>query len=383
MVFLTKNLLAKVRKPVRNYLKSGFRDSLRILVSGGPGGNGLPKFGGVGGKGGDVIAVAKEGLTLEKVFKQNQTKSYKAQPGKSASHNFILGPPGEDLIFEVPTGVSAVTELGKHLGELNNDGEKLLLARGGTGGHSKNGFLGTRGQNYPVKLILKLIADIGLVGFPNAGKSTLLRGISDAKPKVASYPFTTVRPHLGIITYKDHRQISVADLPGLIEGAYANKGMGHEFLRHVERTKLLLMVVDINGFQLSYDYPHRDCLETIMLLNKELELYDKELLNKPSLLLINKMDTEGAMDKYMEVKNNLKNFKEYMSKYDENRRPTRILNFADIIPISAKERESDIEKVKNRLRTLLDVLSDLERNEPDDLYGELKGQMTERGPRLV
>lgn len=160
------------------------------------------------------------------------------------------------------------------------------MAKGGTAGHPKNGFLGTKGQAYNVSLDLKLIADVGLVGFPNAGKSTLLKAISHAKPKIADYPckcscclfdccfelfwllVTTVRPNVGKIMYKDLRQISMADLPGLIEGAYANKGMGHSFLKHVERTKLLLLVVDINGFQLAPKYPHRSCLDTIALLNR-------------------------------------------------------------------------------------------------------------------
>ncbi|KRT80231.1 50S ribosome-binding GTPase, partial [Oryctes borbonicus] len=134
--------------------------------------------------------------------------------------------------------------------------------------HPKNGFLGSEGQNYSIKLDLKLISDIGLVGFPNAGKSTLLKAVSHAKPKIASYPFTTVRPNVGIMIYKDFRQISMADLPGLIEGAHANRGMGHRFLKHVERTKIILLVVDINGFQLSPQHEHRTCLDTIVLLNK-------------------------------------------------------------------------------------------------------------------
>ncbi|KAJ8926742.1 hypothetical protein NQ314_020859 [Rhamnusium bicolor] len=236
MVQLKSLLFAKVS---RKYLRTGFRDSLRIYIQGGAGGNGLPK-----------------------------SKYYIAKNGRHASHNFILGLPGEDLKFEVPVGVCLYSNLGKKLGELNKESEELIIAKGGTGGHSHNGFLGTKGQSVPVKLDLKLIADIGLVGFPNAGKSTLLKAISDAKPKIASYPFTTIRPNVGILMYKDLRQISMADLPGLIEGAHANKGMGHKFLKHVERTKLLLMIVDINGFRLSPQYPHRSCLETIMLLTK-------------------------------------------------------------------------------------------------------------------
>ncbi|KAF7278064.1 hypothetical protein GWI33_008833 [Rhynchophorus ferrugineus] len=345
MVYFTRTLLEKIRRP-RKYLKDGFRDSLRIFVSGGPGGNGLPKFGGIGGKGGDVIVEAKE--------------------GKSASHNFILGPPGEDLKFEVPTGVTIITDLGKKLGELNNDGDTLIVAKGGTGGHQKNGFLGSRGQVYHVRLDLKLIADI------------------DAKPRIASYPFTTIRPNLGIVKYNDLRQISIADLPGLIEGAYYNKGMGHKFLKHVERTKLLLMIVDINGFQLSTKYPHRTCLETIMLLNKELELYNEDLLNKPSLLLINKMDTDGAEQKFKEIKTQLKEFNDFISKYSEEIRPSKCLKFSNIIPISAKESEKDIVLVKRKLRTILDIVNDVSNtNKIDKLYEDIKSSISEKGPQLI
>lgn len=387
MVYLTKTVLDKAKKPLRKYLQSGFRDSLRIFVSGGAGGNGLPKYGGVGGHGGNVLVEAKDGITLETVFKSNRGKRYIAQPGKHASHNFILGPPGEDVKFDVPVGVTIITEFGKKIGELNQEGEKIVIAKGGTGGHAKNGFLGTQGQVYSVTLDLKLIADIGLVGFPNAGKSTLLKAISQANPKIASYPFTTVKPNLGIIHYNDLRQISVADLPGLIEGAYANKGMGHAFLKHVERTKLLLMIVDINGFQLSPQHPHRSCLETIMLLTKELELYNEDLLNKPSMLLINKMDSEGADDKYKEIKKKLKNFDDFVSQYTGNLKPGRTLKFSDILPISAKEKEEDIQLVKNRLRILLDVMNELNDKEKEEeragVYTNIKKSFVEKGPSLV
>ncbi|XP_018574706.1 GTP-binding protein 10 homolog isoform X2 [Anoplophora glabripennis] len=314
-------------------------------------------------------------------------KRYIAKNGRHSSHNFILGTPGEDLKFEVPVGVTLITDFGKKIGELNEEGEELVIAKGGTGGHPKNGFLGTKGQAYPIKLDLKLIADIGLVGFPNAGKSTLLKAISQAKPKIASYPFTTVRPNLGILTYSDLRQISMADLPGLIEGAHANKGMGHQFLKHVERTKLILMIIDIHGFQLSPQYPHRSCLETIMLLIKELELYNEDLLNKPSMLLINKMDSEGSIEKYKEIKDQLTNLKGFFENYPEEMRPNKILKFCDIIPMSAKESTGDVDLVKDRLRKLLDVLADLEAEEEDkekaDLYGKMRKSMVERGPSLV
>ncbi|KAJ3655354.1 hypothetical protein Zmor_014488 [Zophobas morio] len=387
MVYTSKIFWAKARKLSRKYLQQGFRDSLKIFVSGGIGGNGLPKFGGVGGQGGNVIAVGKEHIDLQEVFKQNKTKNYMAKNGKNSSHNFILGPPGEDLKLEVPVGVSIITELGKKLGEINAEGEELVLAKGGTGGNPKNGYLGTRGQAYPVIFDLKLIADIGLVGFPNAGKSTLLKAISHAKPKIASYPFTTVRPNVGIIQYKDFREISMADLPGLIEGAYANKGMGHKFLKHVERTKLLLLIVDINGFQLSPQYPHRSCVETILLLNKELELYNKELLEKPSMLLINKMDTQSSEEKYKDIKDALHNLKDVAEKYPEDRRPQIPLKFSEIIAISAKESTDDVKLVKQRLRRVLDVMTQTENSQQDsdiyDMYNNLKTNVNENGPRLV
>ncbi|KAL1512507.1 hypothetical protein ABEB36_002089 [Hypothenemus hampei] len=387
MVNLGRTCFEKTFKPLRKYLREGFRDSLRVFVSGGAGGNGLPKFGGIGGNGGNVIVEAKEGITLENVFKQNRTKRYVAQAGKNASHNFILGTPGENVVFEVPVGVSVLTDLRKKLGhltgELNVEGEQLTVAKGGIGGHVKNGFLGSKGQSYSIKLDLKLIADIGLVGFPNAGKSTLLSAISEAKPKVASYPFTTVKPHLGIINYDDFRQISMADLPGLIEGAYANKGMGHQFLKHIERTKLLLMLVDINGFQLGPKYSFRSCLETVMLLTKELELYNEELLKKPSVLVINKMDTEGSVEKYKEIKPHLLNFKDFVSTYEENMRPNNVLKFADIIAISAKENEKDVKTLKNKLRILLDVMSEMQDSEQVDIYSATKESFREKGPTFV
>lgn len=380
------NILLKVKKSSRKYLQTGFRDTLRVYVQGGAGGNGYPKFGGVGGKGGDVKVIAKEGITLENVFKSNKMKRYLAGNGKHSTHNFILGPPGEDLEFEVPVGVTIFTDIGKKLGELNNEGQQLIIAKGGSGGHSKNGFLGVKGQAYSINLDLKLIADIGLVGFPNAGKSTLLKAISHAKPKIASYPFTTIKPNVGVIQYKDLRQITMADLPGLIEGASANRGMGHKFLKHVERTKLLLMIVDINGFQLSPQYPHRSCLETILLLNQELELYNEDLLNKPAMLLVNKMDTEGALEKYNEVNDQIKNLKKYLSDYEEKMRPKNVIQFCDIVPISAKSNQGDVELVKQKLRNILDVMADLEQDSDDrnlELYDEVKEKIREKGPQLI
>ena len=135
----------------------------------------------------------------------------------------------------------------------------------------------------------QLIADLGLVGFPNAGKSTLLKAISNARPKIASYPFTTIKPNLGHMSYEDEREITMADLPGLIEGAHINLGLGHRFLKHVERTTCNVFVIDIQGFQLNANSVHRTAFETLVLLNKELEMYNPDLLQKPSICLVNKV----------------------------------------------------------------------------------------------
>ena len=178
----------------------------------------------------------------------------------------------------------------------------------GAGGCSGSSFIGTKGNVRNITLDLKIIADIGLVGFPNAGKSTLLKAISNARPKIASYPFTTIMPQIGVLEYSDYRQITVADLPGLIENAHKNIGMGHQFLKHVERTRLLMLIVDINGFQLSQKHQRRNCLENVYSLNKELELYDSTLLEKPSILLVNKMDLDGSIDKFVEYENYFNDF---------------------------------------------------------------------------
>ncbi|XP_017777744.1 PREDICTED: GTP-binding protein 10 homolog [Nicrophorus vespilloides] len=388
MVFITKILFfAKSTRIPRQYVKSGFTDSLRLFVKGGAGGNGLPKFGGIGGQGGNISVVAKESITLDDVFKANRSKRIFAKDGKNSSHNFILGPPGDNINIEVPVGVTVYSDEGKKLGELNKEGDQILVAKGGYGGHPKNGFMGKKGQSYSIKLDLKLIADIGLVGFPNAGKSTLLKAISHAKPKIANYPFTTIRPNLGIIMYKDLRQISMADLPGLIEGAHNNRGMGHKFLKHVERTKLLLLVVDINGFQLGPQYDFRSCIDTIVLLNKELEMYNKDLLNKPAMIIINKMDSEGAMETFKSIEDKIKNLSEIFKDYPEEYRPEQALKFEKVLAISAKENVEDIGMVKTKLRKTLDVFAEIQeegkQEDNSDMFKKMKDDLKERAPLLV
>nr|CAD7202630.1 unnamed protein product [Timema douglasi] len=290
----------------RKFLQGKFLDSLRLYVRGGTGGMGLPKYGGVGGKGGSVYVMAKEEGDLKSVSKKHSSKRVLAGHGGHSHKNRVLGCPGEDQYVEVPLGVTIIDEHGRVLGDLDKTGSSILVAPGGPGGGPTNNFCGVKGQGHSVTLDLKLIADIGLVGFPNAGKSSFLKAISNAKPKVASYPFTTIRPNIGVLQYPDYRQITMADLPGLIEGAHANIGMGHKFLKHVERTKMLLLIVDIGGFQLSPRHTPRSCLETVLLLNKELELYKEDLLEKPAVLVVNKMDSEGADEKLRAIQSHLK-----------------------------------------------------------------------------
>lgn len=386
MVFATKILrYAKERKAPRKHMRSAFIDSLRLLVKAGNGGNGLPKYGGVGGQGGDVFVVATEDESLAGVIKKWPKKRIAAGHGTNSHHNYILGPPGQPAKIEVPLGITVLRDDGRVVGELNEPGTEILVARGGVGGTQNTGYLGMKGQSHMITLDLKLIADVGLVGFPNAGKSTLLKAISNAKPKIASYPFTTIRPNVGIIEYKDFRQITVADLPGLIEGAHANIGMGHKFLKHVERTKLLLLVVDINGFQLSPRHTPRTCLENILLLNRELELYNSELLDKPAMIVVNKMDTSGADKKYEEIYDRIQHMSEILSEYPVDTRPERALVFDEILPISAKVGGQSVGYVKERVRAVLDVHAHTAHQDQHNaqLMQRTAATLTERGPTLV
>uniref|UniRef100_A0A2K6FE62 GTP-binding protein 10 n=1 Tax=Propithecus coquereli TaxID=379532 RepID=A0A2K6FE62_PROCO len=206
-------------------------------------------------------------------------------------------------------------------------------------------------DKYPQK---RFVAEGGANSrFPNAGKSSLLSRVSHAKPAIADYAFTTLKPELGKIMYNDFKQISVADLPGLIEGAHMNKGMGHKFLKHIERTRQLLFVVDICGFQLSSQTKYRTAFETIILLTKELELYKEELQTKPALLAVNKMDLPDAQDKFHELVNQLQNPKDFLHLFEKNMIPERTMEFQHIIPISAITGEG-IEELKNYIRKSLD-----------------------------
>ncbi|XP_019528385.3 GTP-binding protein 10 homolog [Aedes albopictus] len=384
MVLLQSFLLGAAKKPIRSHLRGKFLDSLRLAVRGGHGGNGLPKYGGVGGQGGAVYFVAKEGKTLKDVVHKYRAKKVTAGNGEESSKARILGRRGLDEQVEVPVGIRVLENDGAFIAELDEEGKTCLAAGGGSGGCAGNSFLGKAGQTRTLKLDLKLIADVGLVGFPNAGKSTLVMALSNATPKIASYPFTTIRPQIGTIEYEDYRQITIADLPGLIEGAHANFGMGHKFLKHVERTRLLLIIVDVFGFQLSQSHRRRNCLENIYALNKELELYDKTLLEKPCVLLVNKMDKDGAIEEICKYDKYFGKLEDGLQHCPEELIPKQIINFERIIPISAKS-VTEIDKVKVAVREVLDAKAE-ERLRSDAKEGDnlemLRGKLHERGPKV-
>ncbi|XP_020497617.2 GTP-binding protein 10 isoform X1 [Labrus bergylta] len=332
---------------------ANFMDNLRLYVHGGSGGMGLPRLGGQGGNGGDVWVVASKTTTLKKVKDKYPQKRFVGGTGSNSSVRALKGAKGTDKEINAPVGITVTTDDGKIIGELNADGERLMVAKGGRGGTFHSAFEPSKGQAKHIRLDLKLIADLGLVGFPNAGKSSLLTAMSNATPQIANYAFTTLKPEIGKLMYKDYKQISVADLPGLIEGAHINKGMGHKFLKHVERTKQLLFVVDVSGFQLASKTPFRSAFEAVQLLTKELELFKEELVSKPALLVVNKMDLPDAEDRLVELREQLKNPEEFSDLLPDDMKPKNYLSFRHVVPVSALT-GFGIEHLKSCIRESLD-----------------------------
>lgn len=292
-----------------------FLDEATIFVQGGDGGNGLMHFhrekyvshggpdGGDGGKGGDVYLQADRGLNTLFPFKRR--RRFAAESGQTGGSSKMHGRNGHDLVVAVPVGTVVRNAEGEELlGDLTQNGQKLLVARGGQGGlgnvHFKSstnqapGFAekGEPGQEQWLALELKLIADVGLIGLPNAGKSTLLSVISAARPKIAEYPFTTLTPNLGVVNVDDYSFVA-ADIPGLIEGAHEGVGLGHEFLRHIERTLLLVHVVD---------GATADPLSDFHQINDELRLHEAALAERPQVAAVNKMDLPAAQERWPELK---------------------------------------------------------------------------------
>ncbi|PWT92546.1 MAG: GTPase ObgE [Blastocatellia bacterium] len=284
-----------------------FIDRAKIHVQGGDGGNGVTAFrrekfvprggpsGGDGGRGGDVILVADASLNTLLHLRYNPR--HIAERGLHGEGSNRSGHTGADLIVRVPVGTQIFdANTGDLLHDLDHDGATWLAVRGGRGGFGNAHFAtstnrapryhqtGTEGEERDLQLELKLLADVALVGFPNAGKSTFISTVSAARPKVADYPFTTLEPHLGVVDLGDFRTFVMADIPGLIQGAHAGAGLGDRFLRHVERTKLLLHLVDVSylsGRETVADY------ETV---NRELKSYNEELAKRPQIVVATKID---------------------------------------------------------------------------------------------
>lgn len=296
-----------------------FYDKAKIFVKGGDGGNGcvamrrekyVPEggpWGGDGGRGGDVVLRADEGLRTLVDFRYK--RHYKSERGRHGEGKNKHGGSGDDLIIRVPVGtVIRDAETGEFIADLTKNGQEVVAARGGRGGrgnvhfanpHNKAPKLaekGEPGEERWLDLELKLLADVGLVGFPNVGKSTIISRVSAAKPKIADYPFTTITPNLGVVRLEDGRSFVVADIPGLIEGAHSGTGLGHEFLRHVERTRLLVHVLDAAGGE------GRDPVDDLRVTNRELSLYNPAIGKKPQVIAANKMDLDGAAENLSRIK---------------------------------------------------------------------------------
>jgi GTP-binding protein len=296
-----------------------FFDEAKVFVQSGDGGDGIVTFrrekyvprggpnGGDGGRGGDVVLKVNPKHRTLIHFKRKS--HFKAKPGGRGGSVNMTGASADDLVVEVPPGtVIRDAETNEVLADLVNEGDTLVVAKGGRGGRGNARFAsstnqaphyaekGAPGEERWIKLELKLIADVGIVGVPNAGKSTLLSVISNARPKIADYAFTTLEPNLGVVIYDD-RDLTFADIPGLIEGAHMGVGLGHAFLRHVQRTRVLIHL--ING---ASENPIADYNQ----INVELSLYDEKMREKPQIVVFNKMDLPEAQERWQEVEAALK-----------------------------------------------------------------------------
>lgn len=297
-----------------------FIDRVKIYVQAGTGGNGTVAFrreahvpkggpsGGDGGRGGSVIFVATNSLST--LLDLRYYREYKAQNGEKGHAKKMHGADADDLVIRVPVGTCVYDDdTGNIIADLTKDGQRAVIAKGGRGGRGNARFASSRnpapkicengepGEKFNLRVELKLLADVGLVGFPSVGKSTLLSVVSKARPQIADYHFTTIVPNLGVVQVKDGRLFVMADLPGLIEGASQGKGLGHQFLRHIERCRVIVHVIDMSGSE------GRDPYEDYVTINKELGEYEYRLLERPQIIVANKMDGDEAEE-------NLKKFKE-------------------------------------------------------------------------
>jgi len=300
-----------------------FVDQVKIYVKGGDGGNGMVAFrrekyvpkggpaGGDGGKGADVVFVVEEGLRTLMDFRYQ--RHFKAPRGEHGMSKGQHGKNSKDMVVKVPPGtVVTDAETNEVIADLVEHGQRAVIARGGRGGRGNSRFAtpanpapelsehGEPGQERDVVLELKLLADVGLVGFPSVGKSTLLSVVSSAKPKIAEYHFTTIVPNLGMVETEDGRSFVMADLPGLIEGAHSGVGLGHQFLRHIERTRVIVHVIDMAATE------GREPYDDYLTINKELQEYNLRLTERPQIIVANKMDMPDAGENLLVFKEKLK-----------------------------------------------------------------------------
>ncbi|EHL2515133.1 GTPase ObgE, partial [Listeria monocytogenes] len=344
-----------------------FVDQVKIYVKAGNGGDGMVAFrrekfvpnggpaGGDGGKGADVVFVVDEGLRTLVDFRFKRI--FKAEHGEHGMSKSMHGRGAEDLVVKVPQGtIVKDIDTGEIIADLVAHGQRAVIAKAGRGGRGNKRFAtpanpapelsenGEPGQERNVQLELKVLADVGLVGFPSVGKSTLLSVVSAARPKIAAYHFTTIVPNLGMVDAGDGRSFVMADLPGLIEGASQGVGLGHQFLRHIERTRVIVHVIDMSGSEGRVPY------EDYMAINNELEQYNLRLMERPQIIVANKMDMPDAEE-------NLNEFK------------TKIAEDIPVFPISAV--------TKTGLRELLLAIADKLETTPEFPLNEILEQEDE------
>lgn len=363
-----------------------FVDQVKIFVKAGKGGDGAVSFrhekyinmggpfGGDGGHGGSVVMEVDEGLRTLMDFRYK--RHFKATPGGNGATKGMTGKSSDDLIIKVPQGTTITeAETGRVIGDLTEQGQRLVVAQGGRGGRGNMRFAsstnpapeiaenGEPGEELDIALELKVLADVGLVGFPSVGKSTLLSVVTAAKPKVAAYHFTTLVPNLGMVRLEDGRDFVMADLPGLIEGASQGVGLGIQFLRHVERTRVILHMIDMSGID-----PEEDPYENFLKINNELAEYDPALLERPQIIVPTKMDMPDA-------KETLATFKEKLAA-DPN-----VPDDVEIMPISSLTRQG-LEPLMQRTADLLDETPAFipKGMEPDDTESALYEFSEERTP---
>lgn len=339
-----------------------FIDRAKIYIKSGDGGSGCVSFrhlkykakagidGGDGGKGGDVVFKTDEGLRTLIDF--HYRRHHRAQKGAHGEGDNKNGRKGEDMILRVPPGTVIKDEDNNIIYDLTESGEEVVIAKGGRGGRGNTKFItstrrapsfaekGEPGDEKWIILELKLLADVGIIGYPNVGKSTLISHISAAKPKIADYPFTTLTPNLGVVSLSDSRSFIAADVPGLIEGAHLGKGLGQDFLRHIDRTSVLIHLIDLSSSE------GRDPLKDFEIINDELKFYDPKLFERPQIVAGNKIDLPSA-------KENISKVEKYFS---EKGYP--------FFPISAVTGEG-IDKLIYKTAEMLDGIKPKEKPEPE------------------